>query len=127
MNPQISAPIAINVAGLVGVIALSGFVASRILAAAPEIPVPSAPSTVASAVSQQTYSGVIAWVSAAEIKIVDSTGVSRVFAIDKYTNILVGGFPVGRATYANLPMLQHVRVTTVKDGDTVTAQTIITQ
>jgi len=127
MNPQISAPIAINVIGLAGVIALSGFVASRILATAPEIPVPVPPSQAAHVISQQTYSGVIAWVSAAEIKIIDPTGVSRVFSIDKHTNILVSGFPVGSATYANLPMLKHVRVMTVKDGSSETAQTIVAQ
>jgi hypothetical protein len=128
MYPQISPPIAINVIGLVGVIALSGFIATRIMAAAPEIAIP-APSSNNSThvVSQQTYNGVIAWVSASEIKIVDTTGVSRVFSIDKHTNILVSGFPVGSATYANLPMLRHVRITTVKDGSAETAQTIVTQ
>jgi|GEM_PF-2492079 len=127
MITNIPVPIAINVLAVAAFLALTGFITSRILASAPDIPVPVVAAQHTEALETQEYSGVIAWVNAQEIKITDTFGVSRVFAITADTHILENGFPAGSATYKDLPMLKHVKIVALGDGTQESAQSILVQ
>jgi len=127
MITNISAPFAINIFALIAFFALSGFITSRILAAAPEISMSSHAVEAARAVTQADYAGIIAWVTAKEIKITDNFGVARAFDINDKTHILIKGFPADAATYKDLRVFDHVRVTALSDGNNNRAETILVQ
>jgi hypothetical protein len=129
MYPNIASPYYfINAVALTATIGLSGFVTSRILATAPDITM-RAPQVIVAphAVLHESYSGILAWVNADEIKLTDNFGVSRAITLDKNTRILIKGFPAGSASYTDLRMLDHVRITTIKDGSDERAETILVQ
>lgn len=116
----------VQIIALSAFLMLSGFITSRILATAPVLPAHASAETDV-VTSQETYAGVIAWVNANEIRITDTFGVTRAIRIDKNTDILISGYPLGVATYANLRMLDHVRVLAIKSGSDVRAETIQVQ
>jgi hypothetical protein len=123
-------PYAINIVAAFGFFVLASFIITRVLTAAPVGAISSSaePSVEAAhVVMQEDYSGIIAWVTPQDIKITDTTGVSRTFAIDSATHILVKGFPIGSATYANLRVLDHTRITAINDNSNERAQTIVVQ
>jgi hypothetical protein len=128
INSYLINPLVINAIAVAGFVGLTAFTVAHIIATtAPVHIISAAPVEAAHVISQESYGGVIAWVSGSEIKITDNFGVSRIFSIDKSTDIVVHGFPVGKATYANLRVLDHVRVLALNDGSDARAQTIIVQ
>jgi hypothetical protein len=76
-------------------------------------------------ITKEEYSGVISWASQDSIKIIDSNGVSRIFIIDESTQILKNDSVRARQRYTDLTMLDHVFISTLKNGTDEHATVII--
>lgn len=121
-------PYAINIVAVAAFFALSAFIIMHILAAAPAVKAPVAKTAkfeAAHVVLQESYAGINSWVTANDIKITDNFGVLRTFKISDATHIVVKGHEINKATYTNLRVLDHVRVTTINDGSDERAETIV--
>ncbi len=126
MIQTLTHPYAAQAYAVAAVIAVSSFVTLKVLATAPPIAFPQR--TVTSGSEEvASFSGVIAWVTANSIEITDSTGVNRVFTINNSTNIQNQKSPRAHLRYADLRILQHVRVNSYDDGNDARAIDILVQ
>lgn len=113
-----------NILMAAAIVAIIGFTTMQVLATVPA-PAMTKPVKAASVINKEQHSGVVAWIARDSIKITDSYGVSRVFAITPDTSILKNGSKKTELEYADIKMLGHVRISSLDDGIEPRAEVII--
>lgn len=122
MSPSVAVPVGMNVVALAGVLLVTGFTVSQILATVPDLHMTT---NASHAAEHKEFSGLVSWVSATSVTIIDSYGTSRSFSIDSGTGIFRDINATERQSYYDLHPFDRVRIEAVVAGESARAQRIL--